>query len=56
MPANDQLAAGPFAAPGNYEAYSRLMRDCRWGAWVDVGLEGAAGPNQCDAELTHGRP
>ncbi len=30
LPPPDQLAAGPFAAPGNYEAYHQLMRDCRW--------------------------
>ncbi|KAI7846195.1 hypothetical protein COHA_000265 [Chlorella ohadii] len=35
LPPPDQLAAGPFAAPGNYEAYHQLMRDCR-----------AADPNQ----------
>ena len=29
LPAPDKLAAGPFAAPGNYEAYHQLMRDCR---------------------------
>lgn len=50
MPASDQLAAGPFAAPGNYEAYSRLMRDCRW-VHGGCGLRGCGcGPNQCNAK------
>lgn len=35
LPPPDQLAAGPFAAPGNYEAYHQLMRDCRWAPhWI----------------------
>jgi hypothetical protein len=33
LPPPDQLEPGPFAAPGNYEAYHQLMRDCRW-VWL----------------------